>query len=221
MKEDKYLNIKIVVSIIILTILTVSLLSGCGARKARVSAPPQKSSTGGRKKSPGSSKTHVSPKPGGLLMYDISSMPANSRVELSTPWEASPSGKYKATIEGRGKKAKEEGYAHIIIKDSKTGKLVKLTLENEKKLELTAKDIEWIDDGNLFVILGQPFGTVSMGGKIYKVNIVNGETALIKSVSSSEEYISVHKYPNGFTYKKYVYDDDNFIKGHIESGILK
>jgi hypothetical protein len=154
--------------------------------------------------------------------YDISSIPDNTKIELNTPWESSPLGKLSATIEGKGEKAQEEGYSHIIIKDVQSGKLTKLTLENEEKNQITAKDLEWIDESNMFVIIGQAFGTISQGGKIYKVNITTGETSLyVNTTSSKEEFTAVHKTANGYTFEKYVYDDANFIKGHSESGTLE
>ena len=153
--------------------------------------------------------------------YIITSIPSNTKVELNTPWEASPLAKFKATIEGKGETAKEEGYSHIIIKDEKSGKLIKLTLVDEEKNKITAKNLKWIDESNMFVILGQPFGTVTKGGKIYKVNIVSGETSLYADTSLKEEYIAVHKSGSSFSFEKYVYEDDNFTKGHNESGTLQ
>jgi len=155
------------------------------------------------------------------LKYGIASVPSDTKIELNTPWEASPLGKFKATLEGKGETVKEEGYSHIIIKDEKSGKLLKLTLRDEEKNEITAKDLEWIDESNMFVILGQPFGTVTKGGKVYKVNIESGETSLYVNTSSREEYIAIHKSGSNFNFEKYVYEDDNFINGHMEKGTLE
>ena len=154
-------------------------------------------------------------------IYAITSIISGTEIKLNTPWEASPLAKFKATLEGKGETAKEEGYSHIIIKDEKSSKLIKLTLVGEEKNKITAKDLEWIDESNMFVILGQPFGTVTKGGKIYKVNIVSGETSLYADTSLKEEYTAVHKSGSGFSFEKYVYEDDNFTKGHNESGTLQ
>lgn len=154
--------------------------------------------------------------------YDVTSIASDTKIELNTPWESSPLGKSKATIEGKGEKAGSEGYSHIIIKDVNSNKLTKLTFENEEQNKLTARDLEWIDENNLFVILGQSFGTVSKGGSIYKVNILSGETTLyLKTTNSKEEFTAVHKSENVFKFEKYVYEDDNFIKGHSETGVLE
>lgn len=157
-----------------------------------------------------------------LFKYIISSISTDTKIELNTPWEDSPLGGFKACIEGKGEKAKEEGYSHIIIKDEKANKITKLTLENEEKNKITAKDLEWIDESNLFVILGQPFGTVSKGGKIYKININSGEVFLyLDTTNLKEEFTAVHRSGSVFNFEKYIYDDDNFTQGHTVSGILE
>lgn len=154
--------------------------------------------------------------------YIVVSIDSNTKIELNTPWETSPLGKFKATLEGKGEKASGEGYSQIIIKDVNSGKLTKLTLENQEKSHLTARDLEWIDENNLFVILGQSFGTVSKGGSIYKVNILSGETSVyLKTANLKEEFTAVHKSENIFKFEKYVYEDDNFTKGHSVNGTLE
>jgi hypothetical protein len=214
------MNKKLILGLVALMILVAATLSGCNAKKPAL--PAKEVPTNIDKKPVKNVVKDTASVPFAQLKYKIASIPSNTKIELNTPWEGSPSGELKATIEGKGENAKEEGYSHIIIKDKKSGKLTKLTLENEEKSVLTAKDLEWMDESNLFVILGQPFGTVSKGGKIYKVNIITGETTLYKDIANSrEEFTAVHKSVSGFTFEKYVYDDDNFIKGHIESGNLE
>lgn len=160
--------------------------------------------------------------PSSKIKYKIAIEDTTNNMNGNTPWELSPKGELKASIEGRGDKAEDEGYSRILIEDKKSGEVTSLTLENEDKLTLAAKDLEWIDESNLFVILGQPFGTISKGGKIYKVNIKTGEVNLFKDIENPrEEYISVKKSAEGFSFEKYVYEDDNFIKGHFESGKLE
>ena len=167
-------------------------------------------------------KTNTGTETSSQFKYNVVSIPFDTKIEFNTPWESSPLEKFKATIEGKGEKANAEGYSHIIIKDVNLNKLTKLTFENEEKNQLTARDLEWIDESTLFVILGQPFGTVSKGGSIYKVNILTGETTLhLKASNSKEEFTAVHKSENIFKFEKYVYDDDNFTKGHSENGIIE
>lgn len=214
------MNKKLAIGFASITILGVVAFSGCSINKTK--EPVKNISSSTQKQSENSNKTHTIDTTLSQLKYDIASIPSNTKIELNTPWEHSPLGKFNATIEGKGEKTQEEGYSHIIIKDERTGEIKKLTLVNEEKNQLTTKDLEWIDENNMFIIMGFPFGTVSMGGKIYKVNIISGEASLyVNTTSSREEFISVHKSADNFTFDKYVYDDNNFTKGHTESGILK
>lgn len=210
---------KLIISFVVIIILVSLSFSGCNINRTKT---PVKVPTKHVQKKPENSKTGTSIKPFSLLKYDIVSIPFNTKIELNTPWETSPLGKLEATVEGKGEKAEEEGYSHIIIKDKKSGTLIKLTLENETKNQLTAKALAWIDENHMFVILGEPFGTVSMGGEIYELNIINGDTSLyLDTTSLKEEFTSIHKTSDGFKYEKFIYDDSNFIKGHIETGIFK
>jgi hypothetical protein len=216
------MNRKLILGFVVLTILIVFAVtvSGCGSKKAAL--PTKIVSTNIDKKPVKDSAKETVAQPFAELKYIITSMPAGTKIEGNTPWESSPDGIYAATIEGKGDKAQEEGYSQIVIKNIKSGELRKLTIENEEKAQLTAKDLEWIDDSNLFAIIGYPFGTVTMGGKIYKVNIMTGKASLyIDTKSAKEEYTAVHKSENTFIFEKYVYDDNNFLKGHYEKGNLE
>ena len=217
------MNKKLVLGLAALTILFSLAVSGCSVKKSGLPTPTKVVSTNIDKKLVKSTVKDTSTVSFVQLKYIVTSMPANTNIELNTPWETSPSGDFKATVEGKGEKAAEEGYSHITIEDKKTGEFIKLTMENEEKYMLTAKDLEWMDESNLFVIIGQPFGTISKGGNIYKVNVKTGETSLYASATNAkEEFTTVHKAASGsgFTFEKYVYDDDNYTKGHIESGNL-
>ena len=167
-------------------------------------------------------KTNAATETPSPFKYKIEAIASATKIEFNTLFEDSPLGKLKATIEGKGEKANAEGYSHIIIKDVNRNMLTKLTFENEEKSDLTARDLEWIDENNLFVILGPAFGTVSRGGSIYKVNVLSGETSLyLKTANDKEEFTSVHKSQNVFKFEKYVYEDDNYTKGHLENGVLE
>jgi hypothetical protein len=234
-EEIRILNKKLVLGMASITVFATVALLGCSANDTtattkNVLTQEQKKSETSNTKDTAINKTEVAKvvaqkvtaaEPLSQLKYVITSIPSDTKIELNTPWETSPLGKFKATVEGKGEKAKEEGYSYIVIKDEKSGKLSKLTLENQEKNKITAKDLEWIDESNMFVILGQPFGTVTKGGKIYKVNITNGETSLYVNTTPKEEYTAVGKSGSEFNFEKYVYEDDNFTIGHSESGILE
>lgn len=206
---------KFVFRLFAILILVIISISGCALNKPKTTTKVVSPAT---QVKPVNSNTKAT----NQLRYVITAVPSTTNIESNTPWEESALGKFKATIVGKGEQAEEEGYSNILIKNEKSGALQKLTLTNQEKEKLTAKDLEWIDENNLFVILGNPFGTVSRGGNIYKVNITDGVATLYMSTSNSkEEFISVHKTDSGFQFEKYVYEDSNFIKGHVESGKLE
>ena len=229
------MNRKLVLGLAAITIFSSVAFLGCNvnkttAAKKDVLTDTQKKSETSKTNDTTVSKSEVvkvvaqklnTTEPLSQLKYTVASIPSDTKIELNTPWEASPLGTYTATIEGKGEMAKEEGYSHIIIKNEKSSALLKLTLVDEEKNKITAKDLEWIDESNMFVIIGQPFGTVTKGGKIYKVNVVSGETSLYVNTTSKEEYTAVKKSGSVFSFEKYVYDDDNFITGHKVSGTLE
>lgn len=225
------LNKRLILGFTILTILVSVTFLGCSVSKPAVpikSVPTQtqintgtSAATDDTVTKPEVNNSSSTPAATTQLKYAITSIPGDTQIKFNTPWETSPLGKFKATIKGRGEDAKEEGYSNIIIKDINSGKLTKLTLVDETKSKFTTRDIEWIDESEMFVIIGQAFGTVSMGGKIYKINVTTGEISLYTDTTSTkEEYTAVHKTSTGYTFNKYIYEDANYTKGHAESGIL-
>lgn len=144
-------------------------------------------------------------------------MATDTKIEMNTPWKQSPDSKYEVTVEGKGENSEEEGIADIVIKDVSSGEMKKLDLVHSRELQKTPKTLEWADDTNIYVIVGEAFGTVTKGGNIYKVNITDGTTTLVADTKAKEEFTSVHKTAEGFTAEKYIYEDDNYIKGHTET----
>ena len=223
------MNKKLSLGLIAITIIFTLSLLGCAPNKPPKSAPPHTEGTTSNgittdKPNTGDSTVKTTPdtQTTSPFKYNVVSIASDTKIQFNTPWQSSPLGKFKATIEGKGEKANAEGYSYIIIKDVNSSKFTKLTFENQEKNHLTARNLEWIDENSLFVILGQPFGTVSKGGDIYKVNILSGETTVyLKVANSKEEFTAVHKSENIFTFEKYVYEDDNFTKGHSVTGPIE
>ena len=149
----------------------------------------------------------------------------NYKATFHSPWKPSPSGKQQATIEGRGEQAGEEGIAFLVIENMEKREftLFKLIEDGEYK-QFTPKAVEWIDEDRLFVIVGYAYGMVTMGGNLYELNIKeNIVTPIITDLTNKEEIASVMVNNDGtFTYKKHVYDTDNFeqSESHIEEETL-
>lgn len=157
------------------------------------------------------------PNPAEPVTFTVSSLAKDTKIEINTSWEKSPDGKYEATVEGKGENSEEEGIADIVIRDISSGEMKKLNLVHSRELQRTPKVLEWADDNNVYVVVGHAFGTVTRGGKIYKVNIIDGTTSLAFDTKDKEEFTSIHNTDGRFTADKYVYEDDNYTKGHTET----
>lgn len=91
------------------------------------------------------------------------------------------------------------------------------TYEKEKIYEsnnkdLTPKDITWINDNEIGIILGYPYGTVATGGDIYRYNIKEKELHLLYEFHdeiqiTDIDYENCHLVLEG---KKYI--DSNYLE---------
>lgn len=75
------------------------------------------------------------------------------------------------------------------------------------------KDVVWLDEGNLALILGMAFGTISIGGDIYIYNIENKKFQRITEVEHRIQYTSleVDSLSGIFRANGIEYTDENFI----------
>ena len=139
--------------------------------------------------------------------------------DLSNDAELSPSKTRHAILDGRG--IDFEGINQLIVENLKTGKftIYKYRYEYEQK---TPKDIEWIDENRLYVIIGFAYGTVTMGGDLYILNVVDHSiTPVFEANNSKEEIMSIKANGDGsFTYKKHIYEDEELSVGHVVEEII-
>ncbi len=87
-------------------------------------------------------------------------------TDIDSEWELSPDGTKRATLVGRANDF--EGINVLIIEDLETNKFTIYKYKDESK-QNTPKDLEWIDDNRLYVIVGYGYGTVTMGGNLYEL----------------------------------------------------
>ncbi|SDN65268.1 Leucine Rich repeat-containing protein [Psychrobacillus sp. OK028] len=141
-----------------------------------------------------------------------------------TPWQPSPSGKQQVTIEGIFEQAGEEGEDILVIENLETDESTIFKLQDNVNGQFTPKKVEWIDEDRIFVIIGNAYGMVTMGGKLYELNIKdNIVTPVITDLTPREEIMSVKVNQDGtFTYEKHVYDTDSMeqSESHVEEGVL-
>ncbi|NME05486.1 DUF4652 domain-containing protein [Psychrobacillus sp. BL-248-WT-3] len=118
---------------------------------------------------------------------------SNYKPSFHSPWIPSPNGTYRATIEGRGEQAGEEGIGTLVIENmnAKDSFIFKL-LEEEPYRQYTPKEVAWIDESRLFVIIGYAYGMVTAGGKLYVLDIERNEMKpIITDLTNKEEVMSI------------------------------
>ena len=137
------------------------------------------------------------------------------KVDAHTGWEESPDSSKKATVDGRGEDSIEEGYGTLVIREGDNDRLIVLA---DKESQHTIKSAEWIDNDRLFIIVGMAYGTVSKGGQLYEVNLLdNSAKKVFPDLTEKEEITSILNNGNGtFAYSIHTYTDDNFNEGYSE-----
>lgn len=150
---------------------------------------------------------------------EFSSGKYQGEPQFATEWIKSSDGSVSACIEGKGSEAKEEGIGKIVIKDSKNNKTV-FELK-DKSNQQSPLYINWWNNENLLVVIGSGYGTVSKGGNLYIINIKSGKSAaVVETKDSKKQVVNAQKDNNDLKYEVAVFEDDNFVKYHMENKIL-
>jgi hypothetical protein len=224
-------NKKIIVIMCSISVLLVLSLVGCGESKEK--NVPAKNETSTQKSDPvknTSSENQVEqktqeakPQSKSTNTKNTNNAPEFSKQELaksvkpqfSTPWEASSNETYTACIEGKGEEASEEGVGKILVKDN-SGNNFSFQIENNSKI--SPRNIEWVDDENLLVVVGSSQGTVSKGGNLYMLNVKTGNDSVVLETSDKKQQVmSSKKDKSNINLKVTVYEDDNYNKSNIEN----
>lgn len=140
---------------------------------------------------------------------------------FNTPWKNSPNGKLSVCIEGIGPYAAEEGIGSIVIKDNDKNELWRYNLINNKK-QFTPKQVEWLDNENVLVIIGFGHGTVTKGGNLYILNLNSNKNYIVYDTKDPKKEIMKIEIArkDGTTEVKLpmnIYEDDNYMKSHVEN----
>jgi hypothetical protein len=133
---------------------------------------------------------------------------------FSTAWKASANESFSACIEGKGKEVAEEGVGKIFVKDSNDNTSSFEIVDNNK---ISPIYIEWLDNKNLFVVIGSAHGTVSKGGNLYLLNVSTGKLSSVLQPSDKKQQImTAKKSGNNISLKANVYEDETYNKSHVE-----
>ncbi|AWI07285.1 DUF4652 domain-containing protein [Clostridium drakei] len=139
----------------------------------------------------------------------------SEKPKFNTALKNSTNGTYEACIEGKGEEASEEGIGKIFVKNTNGNNFTYEVIGNSK---VSPRNIEWVDDENLLVVIGSSQGTVSKGGNLYMLNVSTGNVSTIIETSDKKQQImSSKKSGNNVILKVTVYEDDNYNKSNIEN----
>lgn len=153
--------------------------------------------------------------------FKTQSLIAGTEAKFATAWKNSDDKKLSACIEGKGTEAIEEGVAKLYIKDLGTKDIKSFEIVNKESSKKTPKYLEWKDNENLLVIVGEAYGTVSDGGNVYLLNVNTGKLSLVyNALTTKQEVVSIKKVQEGYEFTLKVYDDDNFKNSHKEKAIM-
>lgn len=102
-----------------------------------------------------------------------------------------------------------EELSDLYIVDLKDGSQKKLIEGNS---ESKPKNVIWENDDNILVILGYPYGTVSIGGNIYRVNIESGKQEQLTNYEDDIQITEFHLEDGTLHYSGIQYTDDAMIE---------
>ncbi|KOA19857.1 hypothetical protein CLHOM_19460 [Clostridium homopropionicum DSM 5847] len=152
------------------------------------------------------------------VQYTKQQLDKNTEPEFATKWIDSENKKFSACISGRGPDAQEEGIGKIFIKNLSSGEKWSLELIPGEE-QNSPKYIQWIDDENLINIVGLGYGTIVLGGSLYKTNINTGETTVLYEAKIPKVQVlsaKISKDKSNLELQLLVYDDEEFTKNHTE-----
>ncbi len=143
----------------------------------------------------------------------------DTNVELpkDTSWKISHSHKYRMTVLGAGE---FETVGTIIIEEMAYNYQTAFTIANVEYGQITPKDVAWIDDHRIFVIIGMTHGTVTRGGKLYILDIVNNSlTPLIDNLPERSEISGITSGEidgESFRYELFTYLTEDYVENESE-----
>jgi hypothetical protein len=138
-------------------------------------------------------------------------------VQFSTPWITSSDGNYDVCIEGRGEDGIEEDIGKIYLKENNSEEKWAFEIEDGGK-QLSPKKIIWIDNNNVAIIVGFAYGTIEVGGDVYKLDVETGKISMLYYTGDEKiNVVDMKKNGDKLELQLLVYEDDNYIESHLEN----
>ncbi|XMB66035.1 DUF4652 domain-containing protein [Mycoplasmatota bacterium zrk1] len=114
-----------------------------------------------------------------------------------------------------------EKIGNAFIFDNNTKKIINITNLSYSSNN-TVKDIEWLDEDNLLLVIGYAYGTVTKGGNLYRFNLIDKELRLIdNNLEDSSEIIDILIDGDKVVLRGIKWSDENYLQYDYFSIILK
>lgn len=116
----------------------------------------------------------------------------------------SPNGKKAAYISPWGWETLSVLYI-VDLKDGSKKALVSHDFQNQPK------EVIWEDDEHVLVIIGYPYGTIAIGGNIYRVNVISKDKEALTHYDSYTQITDLHLIEGVLYYNGIQYTDKEYI----------
>jgi hypothetical protein len=121
-----------------------------------------------------------------VIIPEATKHPASPRLSPASNWVRSPDRRYTAYIDP----LEWEVIGDLYVRDNTTKKIINLT-DNNRLSQETPKSVVWLNDTLILFISGYPWGTITVGGKLYIYNLRAGKKALIYDPAITKEVAEV------------------------------
>ncbi len=122
----------------------------------------------------------------------------------------SPNGKKAAYISPWGWETLSVLYI-VDLKDGSKNALVSHDLQNQPK------EVIWEDNEHVLVIIGYPYGTICIGGNIYRINVTSKEKEALTNYDTYTQITDLHLKEGVLYYNGIQYTDEEYIHYKVYS----
>jgi len=146
--------------------------------------------------------------PNERIIYTDSGNKENTIIEKNSPSRPLISPDKKKAIYISPFEWEQIGEVYLIDLNTFKSKLIYKPQSNN----VTPKDITWINNNEIAMILGYPYGTIAVGGDIYKYEIYNEALNLLSEFPDKIQITNIEYENSQLLLKGKEYIDDNYLE---------
>gem|GEM_PF-4119432 len=164
-------------------VLMALMLAGCGGAGSKTKPAVEKLPNSGQtptKTTTGTGDAHRSE-----ALFVVARLDGNKTTasQLASEPVLSPDKKKAAYIDP----VEFELIGDILVIDQDTGRVAKMTLDQKALPQYSPKKVSWYDNTHLLAVVGFAYGTVTIGGDLYLIDVANGGSQLLYKGGDNEE----------------------------------